>query len=156
MSRFFYLGVLLLLISLSGMAQIDSFRFSNNLGDTSAFTYDYSFIEKHYLGDDIALKMYRVKDTYTYIEVGSPSSPGDKTQVNKPAIYYAIKKLNTYYKKQLKKGELDQNEVYKKLTRYLNIAYSIYNEDTSMLENELRSAKKAPEIDKVFARVVLE
>ena len=156
MSRNLFLAVLLLLIPFCGFAQIDSFRFSNNLADTGAFAYNYSYMEKHYLGDDIAHKMYRIKETYTYVEAGSPSSPGDKTQVNKPAIYYAIKKLNTYYKKQLKKGELDQTEVYKRMARYLDIVYSIYNEDTTMLENELRSAKKAPDIDKIFARVILE
>jgi len=156
MSRNLFLAVLLLLIPFYGFAQIDSFRFSNNLADTNAFTYNYSFMDKHYLGDDIAQKMYRVKETYTYIEAGTPSSPGDKTQVKKPVIYYSIKKLNTYYKKQLKKGELDKTEAYNRMARYLDVVYSIYNEDTTMLEDELRSAKKAPDIDKVFARVVLE
>jgi hypothetical protein len=156
MSRNLFLAVLLLLIPFCGFAQIDSFRFSNNLADSGAFANINNYVEKHYLGDDIAHKMYMVKETYTYIEVGSPSSPGDKTQVNKPVIYYAIKKLNTYYKKQLKKGELDQQEAYKRMARYLDIVFSIYNEDTTILEDELRAAKKASDIDKVFARVVLE
>jgi len=156
MSRYLFLGVFLLLVCSSGFSQVDSFRFSNHLADTGSFEYDYNFVDEHYLGDDIALKMYRVKETYTYIEAGTPSSPGDKTQVKKPAIYYAIKKLNTYYKKQLKKGEVDRAEAYEKLARYLDIAYSIYNDDTAMFEDELRSAKKAPEIDELFARVVLE
>ena len=153
--KMFLWGILCVLPNMIS-AQVDSFRFSNNLYDTSSIELGSDFMADHYLGQTIAVKMYRLKKTYTYVEAGTPASPGDKTTVKKPTIYYSMKKLNTYYKKQLKKGEIERVDAQLKLSWYLDIAYSIYSQDTNLFETALKTAKKAPEIDQVFARVVMD
>ncbi len=92
----------------------------------------------------------------TYIEKGSATSPNDKLMVSKPIIYYSLKKLNSYYRKQIKKGLIEPAEAYRKLGSYFDIGFAIYAQDTNHLENALKDTKKPDQIDAVFAMVVLE
>jgi len=134
----------------------DTFYFDNDLANIKELNIDPDFISKHYLGEDIAVKMHLLKETYTYIERGDDLNPLDKTIVNKPTIFYSMKKLNNYYKKKLKKGGLSQEEAKDKLDHYLDICLAIYLQSTDSFEEALRSSKGQDEIDGVFSRVVLQ
>lgn len=124
-------------------------------------TADYDFNQRptgmgeHYLGDDIAIKMYVLKDAYTYIEKGTPMSPADKTIVVKPVIYYSLKKLNNYYKKLLKKDQIEDSLAYEKLNNYILIGLSVRHQETDKLEEELREMRKPEDIESVLDKVVL-
>lgn len=134
----------------------DTFYFNNELANIKEIVIDPNYISKHYLGEDIAIKMHLLKETYTYIERGDIINPVDKTIINKPVIFYSMKKLNNYYKKQLKKGNITREEAKEKLDHYLNICLSIYLQQTDGFEEALQSSKSEDEIDGVFSRVVLE
>ena len=47
-------------------------------------------VKKHYLGEEVALKLELLKSRYTYVEPASPTSPGNKTIVLKPTIYNSV------------------------------------------------------------------
>lgn len=152
-----------LIILLFGVAGIfssahsqEAFTFTNYLRDTASIEFDDVMIEKHYLGRQVAIKFYRLKDTYTYVTQGSVNNPVSQTVVEKPTIYYSLKKLNTLYKKQLKKGLIDSTTAVKELGWYFDVGYSIYQQDTKEFEQALKKAKKPENIKKVFAMVVLE
>ncbi len=113
-------------------------------------------LNDHPLGDDIARKLYLLKETYTYIEHPTPTSPGEKTIITKPSIYNSLQKLNRYYKKQVKDGEMSEEEARIKLSQYLDVAISIFIENTESFEDELRKAKKPDEISEVFSMVMLK
>ena len=134
----------------------DTFYFDNDLANIKELQIDPDFISKHYLGKDIAIKMHLLKETYTYIERGDDLNPVDKTIVNKPTIFYSMKKLNNYFRKQIKKGNLSEEEVRVKMDHYLNICLSIYLQSTDNFEEALRSSKGQDEIDGIFSRVVLQ
>jgi hypothetical protein len=133
----------------------ESFQFKNTLDDTSKINMDYTLAGSHYLGQIIARKMHLFKETYTYIEEGTPMSPGQKVIVLKPEIYYAVRKINTYYKKQIRKGQLDEVAAIDKLARILDISYSIFDQDTEELEEYLSNLRKPEDLEKAFEKIEL-
>ncbi len=153
--RFFGLliGALAFVASVNGQ---ERFTFQNQLGDTVHFHINPNDIGSHFLGDQMAIKYYRLQETYTYVEKGSVTNPGERTVIMKPTIYYSLKRLNSHYKKQLKKGEIDSSEAVEELGWYFDVGFAIYEQDTSELEKALKSAKKPDEIVQVFAHVVLK
>ncbi len=134
----------------------DSFFYRYCVDENSLSTIDEEVLSDHPLGMDIAKKFYYFKDTYTFIEAATPTSPGEKTIVYKPNIYNSLLKLNRYYKKQVKQGLLTKEEAGKRLNRYLDIAISIFIENTETFESKLKKAKSPDEISQVFSLVVLE
>ncbi len=130
--------------------------FDNDLANIKVIDIDPNYISKHYLGEDMAIKMHLMKETYTYIERGDEINPVDKTIVNKPSIFYSMKKLNNYYIKQIKKGTISREEAKDRLDKYLDICLSIYLQSTDSFEEALRSSKGNDELDLVFSRVVLQ
>jgi hypothetical protein len=148
---------LIFLCSKSILAQNrDNFYFNNNLDRIKSIEIDYTKVPKHYLGYEIGSKMYLLDQTYTVIEEPSAVNPVEKTIVNKPAIFYSIKKLNKYYKKTIRKGEMTEEKAKEQLNAYLDICLSIYNQETETFEEALKNSKKEKEIAAVFSRVVLE
>ena len=115
---------------------------------------DNGLIADHYLGDDIAFKMHVLKVLYTYILTDNQGIT--KTVVRKPAIFHSIKKLNLTYKRQLKKGEITEQDARKKLDNSLNIGIAIFAQETDNIESVLRLSRDQASIEDVFARVVLQ
>ncbi len=124
--------------------------------ENSLYEIDDEELINHFLGDYIARKFHMLKKSYTYVEQATPTSPGEKIIVVKPSIYYALQKLNKYFKKQVKDGIMTEEEARQELNQYLDIAISIVVENTESLEDDLRKAKKPDEISKVFSMVMLE
>ena len=79
------------------------FEFSKELDNAEEVEYDKNFISQNYLGQKIAEKLYVLQELYTYTEEPTPTDPAVKTIINKPSIYYSLKKLNRHYKKMVKK-----------------------------------------------------
>lgn len=164
MKRYF-LNFVLLLLTISVAAQSST---GEGESDEEKFYFNDVNIEKelgeiemievddHFLGTEIAKKFELIKDTYTYIERGSETSPGDKTVVQKPVIYYSLKKINRYYKKGLRKGYATEEEAKKMLNKVLDVAYAVFDQNTGKLEEAIKDARKPEPMLEVYNRVVLE
>jgi hypothetical protein len=149
-------SIALFLCVFSGIyAQQPDFLFANNLKDTLSAKVDYAYAGTHILGTQVARKLLLLHETYTYVESGTLTAPGDKTIVKKPDIYYSIKKLNNYYKKAVKKGIIDQKQAAKNLTSAIDKSYSMFYEDTQKFEEYVRAQKKPEDIQKAFDQVKL-
>ena len=168
MKRTFYF-ILLVAYSLNSFAQeicndenktdsikVYKFCFRYCVDEESLYSINDDELSDHPLGDYIARKLYLLKKTYTYIERPTPTSPGQKTIVTKPSIYNSLQKLNRHYKKQVKNGTISEEEARMKLNQYLDVAISIFIENTESFEDELRKAKKPDEISEVFSMVMLK
>lgn len=119
--------------------------------DTSLVTED--VVEEHYLGENVASRWYHVKKLYSYIEKGTPTSPGDKTVIKRPNIYYSLKKIDKNFKKKIKKSLMTNDEAKDLLLNYLNIASYLYYCDTKDIENALKKADEPEDMEKIFQRV---
>ncbi len=149
-------AVLFLLVCGIVMYGQESFVFRNTLSDTAKVNIDYSLATSHYLDNEIARKMHLFQKTYTYVEKGTPMSPGDKVIVTKPYIYYAVRKVNKHFKKELRKDRITEEEAGKELGKILNIAFAIYDQETEEFEQYLRKNRKPEQILTAFNNVELQ
>lgn len=132
------------------------FVFENNLHYYEDYEVDMAFVSPHYMGEEMALKIHLLDETFTTVEAATPTSPTEKTIVNKPIIYYAIKKLSRKYKKEIRKERITEEKAKENLENALEVGLSIFHEDTEEFEQVLKKAKKPDEIVSVFNMVVLE
>lgn len=156
MRKIIGVAVLLLWISSVFCQENETFVFKNYLQDTANIVVDMIQLKNNPLGPEIAKKAFILKQTYTYIEKGSPTSPGDKTIVRKPTIYYSVLKLSKYYKKAIKKGNLDKKEATERYKVVLDRAFSIFDQNTTDFEVYLKSLKNPEDIEEAFHSIVLD
>jgi hypothetical protein len=109
----------------------------------------------HFLGDQIAKKIYILEDLYSYTEPISPGNSATKTLYRKPVIYFSVKKIEKYLKKSLKKGEITMEDATARFNRVLDIAINIKNKNTDKLEEALNSANDASDLLLIYSRVRL-
>lgn len=133
----------------------ETFRFKNEADEQLLKDINEALVVDNFLGEEVALKMHLLKETYTYIIPASPQTPGERVEISKPSIYNSLKKLNRYYKKQVKKDILTKEEAAKRFSTFLDIGYSVFNQNTDELEEALRKVRKPEEIEAVFSRIVL-
>ena len=159
MKRIVALGIFLAGIVSGSVAQQGPdtvFRFDDMTSFVDLESIDMALVPAHFFGEDIAVKCYAVQQAYTFVIKGTPSSPGDKTEVEKPVIYNNLKKLCRYYKKMVKKGSMTKDDAIAKLDYALDVTLSLRNQETSAFEDAIRSAKGIDNIAMLFNSVVLE
>lgn len=125
-------------------AQDVSFTFNyiqEELRDTES---DPSMMEEHHLGFEIAKKFQLLKESYTYEEPPTATNPTPRTVVEKPAIYYSVKKIDKHYKRAIRKGEITEDEARKQLNNILNIALNVRFQETEKFEEMLWNLKSDP------------
>lgn len=108
----------------------------------------------HFLGQDIARKMYMLQENYTWIQEGTPTNPASMRMVDKPAIYNNIKKLERFYKKGIKKGEISEDRAQEEFGQILDICLLIRNQKTATLEDTLDALKNEEDIVSLFTRQI--
>ena len=106
-------------------------------------------VTRHFLGDQIATKMFLLRKSYTY-SVRDEISRVDKTEIEKPSIYYSVNKVNKYVKKSIKKGQMTEGQAKETLTKVLDVAINIRYQETEELEKELWSTKDPVAIASIF------
>lgn len=132
------------------------FTFRSHLNDEEyKKPYDQS-MGSSFLGTEVARKMYIVRNTFTYVEEPTPTSPTPKTIIRKPRIYNSVKKLVSYYEKMAKKGLMPVEQAAANATLVLDKAYSAFYGNSDNFEQFLKSAKKPEQIEEAFKAVILE
>lgn len=108
------------------------------------------FVKSHYLGLEFRRGFYLLDEQYTYEIEPTATDPNPAPEIEKPAIYKGIKKLDKYYKKQLKKGLMSEDQARDELSRILAIGFSIRYQDTETFEQLLWEKRKPDEFIQVF------
>ena len=152
LSTFIILGTIGLIFGQAGDSE--KFYFKKHQPSILSEKVDPALIPDHHLGDDIAFKMYVLKVMYTYILTDGTGI--NKTMVRKPAIFHSLKKMDSNYKRKIKKGEISKNEVMQKFDRFLDVGIAIFAQETESFETALRQSKNQSSIEDTFARVVLQ
>lgn len=132
------------------------FKFHKQLDNGKEVEIVDQLLSDNYLGESIARKYYILQKLYTYEEEGSATSPVTKTIVEKPSVYYSLKKLNRYYKKMVKKDRMERDKAVEELKHFLNIGISIVYQPTKEFEEYLDDHRKPEEIVEAYSNVVLE
>lgn len=115
------------------------------------------YVRKNVLGESISLRLALLREIYTWVEEGDSMSPGEKINVEKPSIYYAVRKLSGYYKKAIKKDEVKLSDASEEYLMVLEKSIALRKQDTSDLEEELSALNDPKEVIDLFKnRVLLE
>jgi hypothetical protein len=101
-------------------------------------------VEDHFLGSQIAKKMYLFNENYSYKVLLSPGNSATKTIFRKPEIYSSVKKIERYLKDCVKKHNLDNSIASSEYDNVLNIALNILDENTDKFEERLKLAAGNP------------
>jgi hypothetical protein len=137
-------------------AQVDTFYFTKPTADDgTSVLLNTDNAGEHWLGHNMAVKEYLFEHRYTYKEGATKDAPGEKTVVKKEVIYDAYKKLDKYYKKKFKKGELTQTQAEQIVGDLLDKLMAICDQNTWKLEKALKKAETPEEMEAVFARIIL-
>lgn len=136
-------------------AQSDVFTFMpvpRNLDDSQV---DKSLVRDHFMGDEIAIKMQILKDSYTWMQPSDPTKPVPTQIVEKPNIYQNVRKIEKFYKKQIKDGSLTEEVAKDEFDKILNIAIYIRHQETEAFEEKLKSLKSEEEMVSLFTKSVV-
>jgi len=109
----------------------------------------------HPLGEEIALKVELLREEYVWEEPASATSPTPRNHIEKPSIYFAVKKMEKYFKKGVRKGELETDAAINKLESVLNTALYIRYQSTEDLEQELKKYKDPTELLNIFDEKII-
>ena len=129
--------------------------------DFAGYSYSYE-LEKittemageHTFGDLIAKKMYLLDEKYKSEVALIPGNPQTKTVIQKPVLYDAVKRIEKYLKKSIKKGEISMESATYTFDKILDITLSIKNADTKSFEAALSSTKTEAEKIELFIKRV--
>lgn len=152
---------ILLLISLFtttsllfGQEALTSYQFDYMAEKLSTESLDASYSYNHFMGEQIGKKMALLSESYTWKEPASATSPVAITVIEKPLIYNNVKKLERYYKKGIRKDEITSEEAALAFERILDIALLIRYQETSALEEDLKSTKEEFELLAIFSEKI--
>jgi hypothetical protein len=129
--------------------------------DFAGYSYNYE-LEKitsdmageHVFGDLIAKKVYLLDEKYKSQVSLIPGNPQTKTVIQKPVLYDAVKRIEKYLKKSVKKGELSIESATYTFDKVLDIALSIKNADTKNFEAAISSTENEVEKIELFVERV--
>ena len=99
-----------------------------------------TIFKKHYLGEEIAIKMQLMKEEYTY-QIKDEIALTESTEIEKASIYNSVNKVSKYLKKGIKKGEISEEEAKETLDKMLDVVINIRYQETAELEEELWGLK---------------
>jgi len=126
----------------------EQFIFSYNKSELNSINEEL-VMREHFLGNEIARKLRLFEDSYTYMQE-SDVSQLSTTVVEKPSIYYSVKKMEKFYKKAIKAGTITVEDATAQFDHILKIALNIRHQETDNLEDILWKVKEPIEIATLY------
>ena len=111
-------------------------------------------VGSHFLGRDIAKRMYYFEEDYTYKVAVAPGNPAMKTMYRKTTIYESVKTIERYLKKSIRKGEMDNEQAKTIFSKVLDVALSIVTINTDELEQRIKESKSPNDLISLYTRYI--
>ncbi|MEO9965534.1 MAG: hypothetical protein ABJF11_07095 [Reichenbachiella sp.] len=144
--------ITLILIAISISVQAQDFVFHYNEMERDELMQKVATTE-HPFGSEFTQLMLLLKENYTSEEQNSISLTMTLT-VEKPSIYYSVRKANKHYIKAARKGRIPKEEAKKGLQDVLVKALNIRYQNTEALEDKLDKIKDVEEIVAFYSKDV--
>lgn len=109
----------------------------------------------HFLGEDIAKKVYLFEQAYTYTVAISPGNPSTRTMFRKPVVYNSVRKIEHYLKKSVKKGLLTIEEARNDFNKVLDVALTTKSMNTNSFEDSIKSINDSSDLLTAYSQVNL-
>lgn len=115
-----------------------------------------SFVEPHYLGEPCATKWSAFQSGYTRIYTQDIGFSSTTVEFAKPSIYHAVKKVNRYVVRAVKKQKMKKDDAVALMCHVLDCANAVlYENDTKALENDLASTREPERLIDIFNHIKL-
>jgi len=138
-------------IAAAGLPSFE-FRASDNNNELKAISSE--MIGEHFLGKLVAEKLYLLNSKYTYEVPIVPGNPQTRTMIRKPVIYDAVKKIERYLKKSVKKGELTTETASAEFNKVLDVAFNVLTAETASFEKAISETNDANSLTNLFTKQV--
>jgi len=116
---------------------------------------DVSEVRNHFLGREVAIRMHVFEKEYAIRTEPAPGSFSEKIVYRKPVIYHSIYKMDRYYRNLVKKNNILPEVASAEMSKFIELAILLLNEDTEGLEKELLRAENSAIIVEIFKRVII-
>ena len=113
-----------------------------------------SYFTKHWLGPEFTKLIFALREEYVYMPEVTPINPRPSLVTEKPIIYNSVKKMDRYYKKQLKKGRMTEDAVIEILRKVYGVVFSLRYSDTKELEKLFWNTKKEAALEKLLLETI--
>ncbi len=111
----------------------------------------------HFLGDTVARKMHVVKSLYLKKSSVTVGFGNTHVEIIKPYIFNSLTKLERYYKKAVRKEQLQAEDAAEEFALFLDHAVAIfYSTESAAFEEVLARAKDSEELISLFESVRIE
>jgi hypothetical protein len=111
-----------------------------------------AFEEEYFLGGDLTKKWNAFQNSYRREYEQTVGFSNSSVEIIKPTIYNAVNKINNYFKKAVRKGQVGKESARQVMTHVLDCANLLYLEpDTQEIEGEIKKAKSVENMVDVFA-----
>lgn len=136
----------------TGALSVFEFRASTIDYDLNSISKD--MIGEHFLGDQIARKLYLLDSKYTYQVEIVPGNPQTKTVIRKPVIYDAVRKIERYFRKSVKKGDVSIETATQEFNQVLDVTFNVLTADTDSFEKAIIKTNDANSVTNLFTKQV--
>ena len=109
----------------------------------------------HFLGNEIAKKIYLFEQAYTYTVAISPGNPAQKTMFRKPLIYNSVREIERLLRKSVKSGKMTMDEATGKFNKVLDVAINIKSTNTGKFEEIIKSKENSSDLLALYTQVNL-
>ncbi len=118
---------------------------------------EYQEVDDHEFGNEIACLKYLSDKLYITKENPVPGDPGIRTIIKKQNVYNAVRNIEKFYKKQVKKGVFTVGEAQTYFKHVLEVAIAVvYEEDTQDFEKAIsKERKNMANLIHIFSQVKL-
>ncbi|HQH41684.1 MAG TPA: hypothetical protein PK825_08075 [Bacteroidales bacterium] len=114
---------------------------------------DESEIRPHALGKEVAARFYLFENSYCIRSQPVPGSFSEKVTYKKPAIYQSVKKIDRYYRKNVRENQMPLEIARDRMLHILEVAILLLQDDTGEFEKELVRASNAEKMAELFMNV---
>lgn len=138
----------------TGNSATTVFNFDIYTGNNSNQEIAPALIGNHFLGKEIAKKMYILDKVYLSEDKLNPGNPATTTTIRKPVIYNSVMKIESYLKKTLRKKEVSGDQATAEFNKVLDVAINIIYQNTETLENQIKKLDQPSDLISLYTERV--
>jgi hypothetical protein len=111
----------------------------------------------HPLGEAVAKKLAMVEQLFVHREQQVVGYSDTRVSIVKPTVFNALKKIDSYYRRQARKGNIQVEVAASTLINLLDLGKIVYySDDSKDFESYLRTLKSPLELESAFRMIVVK
>lgn len=135
-------------------SELPSYEFRASSTEDDLKNISSEMIGEHILGKLVSEKLYLLEAKYIYQVPIVPGNPQMRTVIRKPAIYDAVVKIEKYFKKSVKKGEITTEIASTEFNKVLDVAFNVLTAETTDFEKTIKETTDVIQLTNLFTKQV--